>query len=74
MLIAVNDSLLTVSSQVGLIAIQTKGLNSWLQAVHFGYGIGASVSPVLISYFGTHIIVVFSIVAVSLGVVIFLLE
>lgn len=71
-IIGINDNILTVLGQVQIMAIHTgTALNSWIQALHFGFGVGAALSPIIISFLGMNASYLYGSFALILGIFIF---
>jgi predicted MFS family arabinose efflux permease len=68
--IGFNHNIIGVLGQVQIMNIHTTSLNSWLQTLHFGFGVGSSLSPLLISAIGLKAIFFYGILTMVLAIVI----
>lgn len=64
-------SFIDILSQVSITVIHTDDMNTWMQAVHFGYGVGAFTSPLLSTLMGVNALYILGILSFITALLLF---
>lgn len=70
-IVGIFHCVISILAQVQLMTLQKQNVSVWLQSMHFGFGVAASCSPVLLSVLGTKVLFYYAIYAIVLALIIF---